>query len=169
MKLTITRLHDDGTYKTVVARGDGVSYQVKGVAHKFAIPHDLAHFVVEKTLGLDKGFWGSIAEGAVFKSMSYIGGRRKPKAAERSELILKSNANWLNDAEALVRIFNDTFEQGHDDRSPALVVKLQTRLRRPAIVFRDFTARELSDVYAAYQDMLLRWRTLQPGSMIELQ
>jgi hypothetical protein len=88
MKLTVTRL-DQGRYETLVTRGDGVSYRLKGVAHAFAIPHDLAHFVVEKALRLDRGFWANVADGAVFKSMSYIAGRRKPKAAERSESLLK--------------------------------------------------------------------------------
>jgi len=45
MQLTVTRL-EEGRYETVVARGDGVSYRLKGVAHMFAIPHDLAHFLV---------------------------------------------------------------------------------------------------------------------------
>jgi hypothetical protein len=84
MKLTVTRL-DQGKYETVVTRDDGVSYRLKGVAHRFAIPHDLAHFVVDKTLRLDRGFWANVADGAVFRTMSYIAGRRKPKAAERSE------------------------------------------------------------------------------------
>jgi len=90
-----------------------VSYRLKGVAHTFALPHDLAHFLVEKTLDLDRGFWTSVAEGAVFKTMDYLDGRRKPKAAERSGTLLKSNAPQLSEAEVLVRIFNDTIEQGN--------------------------------------------------------
>ena len=43
--------------------------------------------------------------------MSYIGGRRKPKAAERSDGLLKKNIAQLNGAEVLVRIFNDTIER----------------------------------------------------------
>ncbi len=46
MKLTVTRL-DQGKYETVVIRDDGVSYRLQGVARTFAIPHDLAHFLVE--------------------------------------------------------------------------------------------------------------------------
>jgi len=127
MKLTVTRL-DRGKYETVVTRDDGGSYHLKGVAHHFAIPHDLAHFLVEKTPNPHQGFCGNIADGAVFKSMSYLGGRRKPKAAERSDNLLKNNAPQLNEAEALVRIFNDTIEQGHDERSPVLHARLRERL-----------------------------------------
>ena len=55
-ELTVTRF-DQGKYETVVIRGDGVSYRLKGVAHMFAIPHDLAHFLVEKTLRLRLHFF----------------------------------------------------------------------------------------------------------------
>src|SRR5713101_9459692 len=138
MKLTVTRL-DEGKYETVVTRDDSVSYRLQGVAHTFAIPHDLAHFLVEKTLGLHRGFWGNVADGAVFKTMTYIDGRRKPKATERSESLLKNSAPQLNEAEALVRIFNDTIEQGHDERSPVLHERLQGRLARPGLEFRRFS------------------------------
>jgi len=47
MKLTVTRL-EHGKYKTEVTRDDGASYRLKGVAHTFAIPHDLAHFWSKK-------------------------------------------------------------------------------------------------------------------------
>lgn len=167
MKLTVTRL-DQGKYQTVVTRDDGVSYRLHGVAHNFAVPHDLAHYLVEKTLGLGSGFWGNVAGGAIFKSMSYIGGRRKPRAAERSETLLKTNAAALNDAEALVRIFNDTIEQGHDKRSPVLLARLQGRLARPGLKFRSFSEAEISGVYAAYADILSKWQLLPVGGRMDL-
>jgi hypothetical protein len=37
------------------------------------VPHDLAQFVVESTLGLHEGFWGLLANGASFRS---VPGRR---------------------------------------------------------------------------------------------
>jgi hypothetical protein len=168
MKLTVTRF-DQGKYETVVIRNDGVSYRLKGVAHMFAIPHDLAHFLVEKTLRLHQGFFGSIADGAVFKSMTYVGGRRKPKAAERSETLQKKNLAALNDAEALVRIFNDTIEQGHAEDSPVLQQRLRERLVRPGLGFRSFSAAEISEVYAAYRAMLAKWQELPVGEQLELR
>jgi hypothetical protein len=167
MKLTVTRL-DQGRYETVITRDDGASYRLQGVAHTFAIPHDLAHFVVEKAMRLDQGFWANVADGAVFKTMSYLGGRRKPKAAERSESLLKNNGPQLNEAEALVRIFNDTIEQGHAEDSPVLRKRLQERLKRPELAFRTFSAAEISEVYAAYRDMLAKWRELPVGSKLDL-
>lgn len=167
MKLTVTRF-DQNKYETLIARDDGVSYRLKGVAHMFAIPHDLAHFLVEKTLHLDGGFWGNVAGGAVFKTMDYIGGRRRPKAAERSERLLKTNAAQLNEAEVLVRIFNDTIEQGHAETSPLLRERLRGRLARPGLQFRRFSDAEISEVYAAYADMLAKWQNLPVGGSMEL-
>jgi len=168
MKLTVTRF-DQGKYETVITRDDGVSYSLKGVAHRFAIPHDLAHFLVEKTLRLHQGFWANVAGGAVFKTMSYLGGRRKPKAAERSEQLLKDNAAALNEAEVLVRIFNDTIEQGHAETSPLLRERLQRRLARPGLQFRHFSDAEIGEVYAACADMLAKWKKLPVGGKMELK
>src|SRR3954462_8039404 len=168
MKLTVTRL-DQGKYETVITRDDGVSYSLKGVAHTFAIPHDLAHFLVEKTLRLHHGFWGNVADGAVFKTMSYLGGRRKPKAAERSDRLLKDNAAALNEAEVLVRIFNDTIEQGHAETSPLLRERLQRRLARPGLQFRSFSDAEIGEVYATYAGMLAKWKQPPVGGKMERQ
>jgi hypothetical protein len=168
VKLTVTRL-DQGKYETVIIRDDGVSYRLKGVAHNFAIPHDLAHFVVEKTLRLTHGFWACVADGAVFKTMDYIAGRRKPRAAERSESLLKNCAPQLNEAEALVRIFNDTIEQGHAEDSRVLQQRLRERLKRPGLPFRNFSAAEISGVYAGYKDMLASWQELPVGGKLELR
>jgi hypothetical protein len=44
------------------------------------LPHDLAQFVVESTLGLPHGFWGLLANGATFKSVI---GRRHTKPGQR--------------------------------------------------------------------------------------
>src|SRR4051812_23060923 len=167
MHLTVTRF-EHGKYETLITRDDGVCYRLKGVAHMFAIPHDLAHFVVEKTLRLRHGFWGNIADGAVFKSMDYLGGRRKPKAAERSQNLLKANVTELNEAEALVRIFNDTIEQGHTANPPLLRARLRGRLVRPGLQ-REFSDAEIAEVYAAYRDMLARWQQLPVGGKMELR
>jgi len=166
MKLAITRLDENGAYETVVMRDDGVSYRLRGVGRKFAIPHDLAHFLVEKTLRLQHGFFGSIAAGAVFPSMSYVGGRRKPRAAERSMATLKENAQQRSEAEALVRIFNDTIEQGHSQTSPVLYGRLKEcwGCRKP----REISRTQIAEVFALYQQFLLKWRNLPVGATLYL-
>jgi hypothetical protein len=168
MKLSITRLDRDGRYQTLVTRDDGVTFRLQGVAHVFAIPHDLAHYVVETALALDSGFWGNIADGAVFPSMTYVGGRRKPKATERSKTVLEANARPLNEAEVLVRIFNDTIEQGHGEASFVLRERLKERWAPPGHHPREISPAKIAQVFAAYRDMLSRWKNVPVGGALDL-
>jgi hypothetical protein len=64
MRIEVKRLDGDGRYETVITRDDGVSFRIQSVGHTFAIPHDLAHYLVEKALSIENGFWGSVASGA---------------------------------------------------------------------------------------------------------
>ena len=53
-------------------------------------------------------------------------GRRRPKAAERSQRILKDNKGELTETEILVGLFNQALEEGLGPESP----ELHERLRR---------------------------------------
>jgi hypothetical protein len=75
MQIVVTRV-DVHRYSTITER-NGVQLRVPGYGFMRALPHDLAHFVVEGSLGLDQGFWGSVADGAEFAGMEKIKGRRQ--------------------------------------------------------------------------------------------
>jgi hypothetical protein len=168
MDLTVTRL-DERRYETVIRRGDGVRFHVKGIGHMFAIPHDLAHLAIEQALGLRHGFWGSVADGAVFESMTYLGGRRKPHAAERSRELLRANRDSLGEAEILVRIINDALEEGHGAGSPVLRARIDGRWTAPGHPPRAFTDDEIAAACAAWERMLARWNQLPVGGRLELE
>ena len=166
--MSLTRL-DERRYETVIRRRDGVGFRVTGVGHMFAIPHDLAHLAIEEALRLRRGFWGSVADGAVFESMSHLGGRRRPKAAARSKEVLKTNRAHLTEAEVLVRLFNDALEEGHGAES----AELRRRLREhqwtpPGQRPRHFTDAEIDAACAAWERMLGLWRQLPIGGTVEL-
>jgi hypothetical protein len=169
MRIEVKRLDGDGRYETVITRDDGVSFRIQGVGHAFAIPHDLAHYLVEKALSIEDGFWGSVASGAVFPSMTHLTGRRKPKASERSSTLLKANARALIEAEVLVRIFNDTIEQGQRENSTVLAGRLQHRLATPRTKLRPINPPDISAVYAAYKAVQQDWRTLPIGGTLTRQ
>jgi hypothetical protein len=59
------------------------------------LPHDLVTFVIERELGIDRGFWGSVAEGATFRSL-----RRKRTPQGRA--VIDRNRPALDDAEQRV-------------------------------------------------------------------
>jgi hypothetical protein len=56
----------------VVERSDGVRYRVHQGRAGPELPHDAVHFVVEREMEEDGGFWRAIAAGAVFSSMERI-------------------------------------------------------------------------------------------------
>ena len=46
---------------------------------RIRVPHDLAQFVVERELGYRHGFWGSVADGATFRTLERGGRKRTPQ------------------------------------------------------------------------------------------
>ena len=168
MKLTLTRL-DERRYETLIVRDDGVRYHLTGVGHMFAIPHDLAHLAVEQTLRLDQAFWGSIADGAVFESMRYLDGRRKPGATAQSKQVLKSNRDRITEAEVLVRIINDALEQGHTADSPELRERVRSRWTPAGQRAQEYSNAEIVAVADAWRRMLDLWTKLPTGGSIEFE
>ena len=167
MHLTVIRL-DERRYETIIQRRDGVRYHVKGVGHMYDIPHDMAHLAVEEPLRLHRAFWGSVADGAVFSTMTYLGGRRKPGAAERSREVLKANHGHISEAELLVSIFNSALEQGHGPESPELRARLRDeQYTAPGHAPRQFTDDEIAEVCAAWRRMLALWTELPVGGHLE--
>jgi hypothetical protein len=59
------------------------------------LPHDLAQFVIESTLGLQRGFWGLLANGATFKS---VPGRRLTKPGRQ---LVRAHFEALNSVEEI--------------------------------------------------------------------
>jgi len=167
VKLSVTRLDGQGRYETTIVRDDGVRFVLRGPDCTFAMPHDIAHYVVEKALGLDQGFWGRVAGGGVFPSMNHVDGRRKPRAAERSKSILKADPELLSEAEVLVRIFSETIQQGHGETAPVLSDRLKER-RLPRGRKADVSAAQVCRIFATYRDLRSRWSDLPVGGSIEL-
>jgi hypothetical protein len=92
-----------------VRRDDGVTLRVPGNSFNDVgrmLPHDLAHLIVERGLGLEHGFWGTVASGGVFSGMRVLDGRRPPHAGERSRDVIRANAGTqeLTQAEVLVAV-----------------------------------------------------------------
>jgi hypothetical protein len=85
-----------------IDRSDGVRLLLTSYDRTNAVPHDLAHFVAERDLGLRRGLWGSIAAGAVFDSVQVVSGKRRHDDAVRSQKVRRDNADELSLAEVLV-------------------------------------------------------------------
>jgi hypothetical protein len=83
MLVTIARA-DRGSTVATIQRRDGVVVELPGYDRKFRVPHDLAHAVTERGLGLSRGVFGSIAGGGMVGNMRVLTGRPRHDAAERS-------------------------------------------------------------------------------------
>ena len=76
MRITFTKHVEQRLSSWTAVRGKRT--RVPGTAMALGrggMPHDLEQLVVEATVGLEHGFWGSVAEGATFRSL----GRKRTK------------------------------------------------------------------------------------------
>jgi hypothetical protein len=157
-------------YGIEIRRDDGVCFDVGPIRVKGSLPHDLAHLAIETALALDRGFWGSVAEGAVFGSMNHSAGRRKPHATPHSEQVLKANHFHVSEAERLVSIFNDAGERELGPRS----AELRTRLKSVESALRRERPRHLTDTQieaalTAWKDIRARWNSVAVGDKLEFR
>jgi len=93
-----------------IDRADGVRVLLTSYDRTNVVPHDLAHFVAERELGLRRGLWGSIAAGALFDSVQVVSGKRRHDDAARSRTIRRDNAAELTLAEVLVGAVHRSLE-----------------------------------------------------------
>ena len=61
------------------------------------LPHDLIQMIVEGSVGIERGFWGSVAAGATFKST----GRKRTKPGRA---VIVSNRDAVAQAEQIVAL-----------------------------------------------------------------
>ncbi|MEV6846442.1 hypothetical protein [Actinoplanes sp. NPDC051411] len=117
MHVTVTRAATGSTCATI-RRDDGVVLELPGYDRTFRVPHDLAHAVTERALGLSRGVFGSIAGGGVFDNMRVVAGRRpRHDAAERSRRLLAANKAELGRAELIAGVMHQGVEH-HTDPLP---------------------------------------------------
>jgi hypothetical protein len=103
MEITFTKT-GARSYEVVARRDDQVVIRVQTPDRPQGLPHDMAHYLVERGLGFERGFWGAVAAGAVFKGMQVVSGRRPPHAAARSKAIIKAEDHQLAAAELYVSV-----------------------------------------------------------------
>jgi hypothetical protein len=98
-------------YRAHVYRRDGVVLLLPGYDRKWRVPHDLAHFAVERALRMTSGVFGTIAAGGVFPNMRIVEGRARHDAARTSARVLRENSAQLGAAELLAGVVHDSVER----------------------------------------------------------
>jgi hypothetical protein len=100
-------------YRSVLHRPDGVDIEFRGGSYNKvggrpgAVPHDVAHLIVEDELALTGGVWGVLVAGGLFPQVTVIGGRQAPHAAERGRAIVAPAGDRITQAEILTRAVCD--------------------------------------------------------------
>lgn len=162
MRVTFERLPDHQWATILIERDDRVAYRMSAGPVTAELPHDLVHFTVEDAFGLADGIWGAIAAGVVFKSMTYVSGRRPPHAAERSVALIRQHRDSLQRAELLGGFVEDAA-----DKPAADLARLTARW----FATRPETAPALaatSNAIAALHRAGERWRAVPVGGTLSL-
>ena len=159
----------DGWHRIMITRDDGVTLDLRAVGRKFSPPHDLAHYVVEGMLGLRRGFWGTIADGAKFPGMTVLDGRQRPHANARSKSLMKANQRCLTEAEVLVSIFAGLLQE-RPNAKPAVLGQRLAACWTPAGTEAGVIGPErIERVWTALGAMRRRWQALAVGDRIVVE
>jgi hypothetical protein len=146
-----------------VARADGTVTVVAVADYGDALPHDLAHVVVERELGLRFGFWGLVVAGA---DLDDHGTRPKPgggraeqgaTAPRDTDPLVVAHLEELVAAETVANLFHRPESAGltadaSDDEFAQLVPSMSPT--------------EAGRVRRALGDMQRRWDGLEPGASL---
>lgn len=163
MEIAFTRSVDRRDV-TVVTRNDRVRLSVPVFGKLKPIPHDLAHYVAERELGLPTGLWGSVANGALFEGMRVLEGRQPPHARERSHQIQVANHSAILLSELLVEA---ALHAVQGTPPPDLYLLGELDAIRP----RDKAERLvlLEQLRLATEEMCERWRAIPMGGTLTVE
>ena len=165
MEITFTKT-GQRKYEVLARRGDKVVLRVQTPDRPQSLPHDLAHYLVERELGFERGFWGSVAAGAVFGGMQVVSGRRPPHAAERSKAVIKAAGQQLTAAEIYVSVMLRVAREGREGDWPG-VCSLLDEAWRPFRGPRKAVSHEgVSRACRALREAEREWQELPVGQSL---
>ena len=166
MDLAFTR-GDGRRHHITAVRDDRVVGYYAMADYGTALPHDMAHVVVESVFDLPWGFWGLVAAGGRFETLNRAAVRTP--GVRRTDPLVERYRSDLLVAEGLVNLFHQLQVGGDDDpasyvREAALVCaecgrELPTAVCTEAVVL----ARR------ALEDLNARWQSTPAGETLRLE
>jgi hypothetical protein len=148
----------DASAVLVLVREDGTwTAGPIGPAHSYGPVHDLAHYVVERTLGLREGFLGLVASGWEIRDFEATG------AAERlpGEAIFAESAAGELSRQAMTWQWSSAEDYGW-------AVATYMKQSRPEYSPREITSDTFEGMRTELLELRQRWNQLQPGETLEL-
>lgn len=165
MEITFQRI-SERAYATTALRDDSVLLEVPSYDRMFSLPHDLAHYVVERELGLRRGFWGCVAVGALFPGMKVLSGRPRPDAAERSQTVIREAGQQGTEAEVLVGVLLKIMHSGFENDRAAAQALLDHEWKPNKPCRGPLGAEEVQRVCMALREVEQRWQALAEGQSL---
>ncbi|CAB4933706.1 unannotated protein [freshwater metagenome] len=156
-------------YASVLHRADGVGVLLDGGSWNRIggspgrVPHDVAHFVVERALGLERGLWGVLAAGGIVQNATFAGGRRPPHALRRATALTEAAGEDLRRAEVLVRAVADLTLAPGPPTARALADAAGERWSLPSA-----TTEAVVEACADLRRHARAWESLDPGQPLVL-
>ncbi|MBX6389801.1 MAG: hypothetical protein IRZ08_12540 [Frankia sp.] len=149
-----------------IQRPDGVIMGLAFYDRRSAVPHDLGHLVAERELHMAKGFWGSIASGAEFRSMWVVSGRRRHDATVRSRAVLRANRSEIMLAELAAFVVSRAAAQGDD---PSAVAGLDAVWRSVGSGPPPFDVGLAASAARRLRALGEEWKALPPGGELVVE
>ena len=151
-------------YRSTLHRRDGVTVALEGGSWNRIggrvgrVPHDLAHLIVERELGLDRGLWGVLAAGGIVQNAAFAAGRRPPHPLALATRIADAAGERLRQAEVLVRAAADASREERLGDLRALRRAVGDRWWHDGL-----TADALARIDAELRTTADEWAALPPG------
>jgi hypothetical protein len=174
MRVTFRRFPAGMDAYSQIERDDGAVFRMAEFSRGGArLPHDLRHLIVELELGVTDGIWGTIADGGIYTSMRFAGGRRLPHdAARKSDALKKARHHrigraelFANLAESIAALDSPADAQVRDIiRRHLAVVPLSQPGQDPARVVELPPATALAGAAVALRAVAEKWAALPVGA-----
>ena len=155
MNVTFTRTAERRYRVSVDGPGLVPSFMEPAPGYDARLPHDMAHFVVERELGIDGGVFGQLADGGHVNTFRPQGERPRTRVIKRGKRLAQENHDDAMLSEKIVGIVSRYWNSG----SPAAI---------PASGVDGVSADDLRRVYRAFDEVSATWSRLQVGESMTL-
>lgn len=159
MEITFTRTGGRDDWISVY-RDDGTPLRWPWPSADRQLPHDLVHFVVETDLRMSQGFWGRVAAGADFGTVSELADRLV--AGDRGEE--GSTAAELAQVEGIVQAVLEPEEAASDEELVTRVTEWCQERQVPAP--ESLCALTLARIRSRLRTVEQQWRALAVGQSL---
>jgi hypothetical protein len=156
-----------GAHRVTARRADSVLVFVGDSDHPHRIPHELAHYAIERDLALKWGFWGCVAQGALFRGMSVLDGMAEAEAAELSTNVRERAGSRFDTAEVLVAALEEVFAENTDGSFSAGVREKMVE-RYPVLAAAPLERLDLAGLSTSVNQAADTWSQVKCGDTLTL-